>query len=95
VPLFSPRASRASCQKHLTTWASLNSLQITCGTLILRSRRRHSRWLHHLGVSPVATDRRTRSSRSCRLCDYAEQTPPPSAFETGSPLVLGIIRYSA
>jgi len=36
-----------------------------------------------------------RSSRSCRLCDYAEQTPPPSAFETGSPLVLGIIRYSA
>ena len=28
MPLFSPRASRASCQKHLTTWASLNSLQI-------------------------------------------------------------------
>ena len=32
MPLFSPRASRASCQKHLTTWASLNSLQITAGT---------------------------------------------------------------
>jgi site-specific recombinase XerD len=35
VPLFSPRASRASCQKHLTTWASLNSLQITCATELL------------------------------------------------------------
>jgi len=35
VPLFSPRASRASCQKHLTTWASLNSLQITCATQLI------------------------------------------------------------
>jgi len=34
VPLFSPRASRASCQKHLTTWASLNSLQITCAMFL-------------------------------------------------------------
>ena len=34
MPLFSPRASRASCQKHLTTWASLNSLQITCAMLL-------------------------------------------------------------
>ena len=32
MPLFSPRASR---QKHLTTWASLNSLQITCATELL------------------------------------------------------------
>ena len=37
MPLFSPRASRASCQKHLTTWASLNSLQITCAMELLRS----------------------------------------------------------
>lgn len=35
MPLFSPRASRASCQKHLTTWASLNSLQITCATQLI------------------------------------------------------------
>ena len=37
MPLFSPRASRASRQKHLTTWASLNSLQITCAMNLLAS----------------------------------------------------------
>ena len=35
MPLFSPRASRASCQKHLTTWASLNSLQIIVATQLI------------------------------------------------------------
>ena len=37
MPLFSPRASRASCQKHLTTWASLNSLQITVAMRLLQA----------------------------------------------------------
>jgi site-specific recombinase XerD len=37
VPLFSPRASRASCQKHLTTWASLNSLQIIVAMSLLQA----------------------------------------------------------
>ena len=37
MPLFSPRASRASCQKHLTTWASLNSLQITCAMHLIQA----------------------------------------------------------
>jgi integrase/recombinase XerD len=56
VPLFSPRASRASCQKHLTTWASLNSLQISCAMRMLASGldiTTISLWLGH--ASPAAT----------------------------------------
>ena len=37
MPPFSPRASRASCQKHITTWASLSSLQITLAMTLLRA----------------------------------------------------------
>jgi len=46
------------------------------------------------GVSPVATDRRTRS-RVPVVSVIMPNRPATSAFETGSPLVLGIIRYSA
>jgi integrase len=65
VPLFSPRASRASCQKHLTTWASLNSLQIIVATLMLAN-----------GVAPkVAAERLGHSDPSLFMNLYSHVTP--------------------
>jgi integrase len=54
VPLFSPRASRASCQKHLTTWASLNSLQITCVAHLIAAKQQPLKIAKRLGHASAA-----------------------------------------